>query len=96
MKILTLISLELIQFICRLCRILVVEHKGISKEGNWMYRLTDEELTNRINTFLDRKYREFPDTSIENLEPVRKIDVKQRSRSYSVPAIVHASSSIWA
>ena len=52
-----------------------------------MYKYTDEELSNKIHTFLDRKCQKFPGIEEEAMKPVRKITVTQRSRSCSISTI---------
>ncbi len=68
----------------------------LEKEEYCMNRYTDEELTNKIQTFLDRKYQKFPEIDEELTRPVRRINVTQLSKSYKISTIQQINANAWA
>lgn len=61
-----------------------------------MYKYSNEELSNKINDFLDRKSQKFPEIEEEIMKPIQRISVTQSSRLYQVSTIQQMNTSAWA
>jgi len=60
-----------------------------------MNQYTETELTNKIHTFLGKKFQKYPELDTYKLEPVRKITVRSHRDSNFFTALENLNS-LWA
>ena len=60
-----------------------------------MQQYTEDELTNKIHTFLAKKSQKYPEIATNPLSPVRKIVVRDR-RSSNIFTALENLNNFWA
>lgn len=60
-----------------------------------MKQYTETELTDKIQTFLTKKYQKFPEIDTLEMAPVRKIIVRDR-RTSNIYTALESMNTFWA